>query len=144
MISIKFSTPDFKIKGAKGEEQIWDAVRKRWVHLTPEEWVRQNFIQYLIKEKNYPAALISVEKEITLGELKKRYDMVVYRDAQPWLIVECKEQHVALTENVLHQTLRYNTAIVAPYIIITNGRETYGWHVMPLNIEVLEDLPEWK
>lgn len=144
MISINFPAPDFKIKGAKGEEQIWDIARKRWVRLTSEEWVRQNFIQYLVKEKNYPLSLISVEKEISLGELKKRYDIAVYRNARPWLLAECKEMNVTVTESVLHQALRYNAVIAAPYLVVTNGRETHGWRVVQSKLEELNNLPEWE
>ncbi|MBS1655721.1 MAG: type I restriction enzyme HsdR N-terminal domain-containing protein, partial [Bacteroidetes bacterium] len=73
MLSITFPEPDFKIKKEKGREYIFDAIRKQWIVLTPEEWVRQNFINYLVKTLNYPVAMIAVEKEIMLGELKKRF-----------------------------------------------------------------------
>ncbi|WP_082915144.1 type I restriction enzyme HsdR N-terminal domain-containing protein [Arachidicoccus ginsenosidimutans] len=143
MLSINFPKPDFKIKGNQGEEQIFDGIRKRWLRLTPEEWVRQNFIQYLIKEKKYPASLISVEKEIVLGEMKKRYDIVVYKDTQPWVIVECKEMNVQLNEKVLNQLLRYNATIVAPYLIITNGKQSFGWKIENGNFIEMDELPEW-
>ena len=103
-------------------EFIFDEVRKRWVVLTPEEWVRQNFLQYLIHVKKYPASLIAVEKEIKLGELKKRFDVVVYdRNTKPWMIVECKEMDVPLNKSVLDQALRYNMSLHVPYLVITNG-----------------------
>lgn len=143
MLQIQFPEPDFKIKLIDGREQIFDTIRKRWVRLTNEEWVRQNFLQYLLKNKNYPASLISIEKEIVLQEVKKRYDIAVYKNTSPWLLVECKEMNVPLTENVLHQLLRYNTNVLAEYLVITNGRQTFGWKIMNGNFVEIDVLPEW-
>lgn len=106
---------------------IWDRVRKKFVVLTPEEWVRQNFMAYLIRVMGYPGSLMAVEKEIRLGELKKRCDIVVYREALPWMIVECKEPGVRLTEPVLRQILAYNMTLRVPYLVLTNGDLTYGF-----------------
>ncbi len=123
MIKIEYPLYQPKIKKDNDREFIFDAVRKRWVILTPEEWVRQNFIQYLIQVKKYPASLIAVEKEIKLGELKKRFDIVVYDNySKPRMIIECKEMNVALDRNVLDQVLRYNIILQVPYVVITNGK----------------------
>ncbi len=122
MIKIEYPPYQPKIKEDKGKEYIFDEVRKRWVILSPEEWVRQNFLQYLIQVKSYPPSLIAVEKEIKLGDLKKRFDVVVYdRDSKPWMIVECKEMNVTLDKSVLDQVLRYNISLNVPYLVITNG-----------------------
>ncbi|MFZ1451861.1 MAG: type I restriction enzyme HsdR N-terminal domain-containing protein [Ferruginibacter sp.] len=122
MIKIEYPAYQPKIKEEKGRELIFDEFRKRWVLLTPEEWVRQNFLQYLTQIKKYPASLIAIEKEIKLGELKKRFDIVVYdADTRPWMIVECKEMNVALNKSVLDQVLRYNISLHVPYLVITNG-----------------------
>ena len=91
MLMINYPEPSFRVKTEKGKECIFDPHRRKWLILTPEEWVRQNFIQYLIQVMNYPASLIALEKEIWLGEMKKRFDILVYnKDHQPWMIVECK------------------------------------------------------
>ncbi|MEJ7821855.1 MAG: type I restriction enzyme HsdR N-terminal domain-containing protein, partial [Chitinophagaceae bacterium] len=91
MIKINYPEHTFKIKKEKNIESIFDAFRKRWIVLTPEEWVRQNILQYLTEIKKYPSALIAIEKEIYLGELKKRCDVVIYdRNSLPWMIIECK------------------------------------------------------
>ncbi|MEO6540086.1 MAG: type I restriction enzyme HsdR N-terminal domain-containing protein, partial [Ferruginibacter sp.] len=109
-------------KEEEGKEFIFDEFRKRWVLLTPEEWVRQNFLQYLTQIKKYPASLIAIEKEIKLGELKKRFDILVYdSETKPWMIVECKEMNVALDKAVLDQLLRYNIVLAVPYLVMTNG-----------------------
>ncbi len=143
MLSVNFPPPDFKIKKVEDKEQIWDANRKKWVRLTPEEWVRQNFVSFLIKEKKYPGSLISIEKEIVLREMKKRYDIVVFKNALPWMIVECKEMNVPLDENVVDQIWRYNMTIIAPFMIITNGREHFGWEINGGRGIILRELPEW-
>lgn len=140
MIKIEYPPYQPKIKKEQSIELIFDEVRKRWVALTPEEWVRQNFLQYLTKIKLYPAALIAVEKEIALGELKKRFDIVVYdKDSKPWMIVECKEMNVALDQQVLDQVLRYNIPMQVPYLVITNGSycfafENKGGQLIELNL----------
>src|SRR5258708_4981170 len=122
MIRIDYPSHPYRIKTEDGKELIFDELRRQWLRLTPEEWVRQNFLQYLQQVKKYPVALIAVEKEIKLGELKKRFDILVYNaQHQPWLMVECKAMEVSLDDTVLAQVLRYNIAIPVQYMVITNG-----------------------
>ena len=109
---------------------------------SPEEWVRQNFLQYLILIKNYPAALIAVEKLIKLGDLKKRFDIVLYdNNHHPWMIVECKEMSVALDTKVLDQVLRYNVTLQVPYLVITNGSYCYAFEIADGQMKAIDDLP---
>lgn len=143
MIEVEFPTHRFKIKNDDGRETIFDAYRKRWVLLTPEEWVRQNFLQYLVSIKKYPAALIAVEREIILGDLKKRFDIVVYKNSQPWMIVECKEMNVQVGEHVLRQVLNYNIALQVQYIVVTNGKSTFAMHVNGGLHEWLTEMPNY-
>src|SRR5687768_15606872 len=104
MIPVAYPEPHFKIKTEVGKQSIFCLIRKRWMVLTPEEWVRQNFLAYLISVLKYPATLIAVEKEISLGELNKRFDILVYNGLhQPWMMIECKEPEVELNETVLQQ-----------------------------------------
>jgi hypothetical protein len=127
MIKIMFPAYPFKLKSENGKEVIFDEVRRQWVSLTPEEWVRQNFIRYLVDEKKYPASLIAVEKEIKLNDLRKRCDIVVYnRQSQPWLMVECKSMGEKLDEKAALQILRYQIALPVAFLIITNGQYCYG------------------
>ena len=122
MIKIDYPPYPPKIRKEKNIESIFDEVRKQWVALTPEEWVRQNFMQYLIRVMKYPASLIAVEKCIRLGDMNKRFDVVVYNaDLKPWMLIECKEMKVSLDQGVLDQVLRYNINLRVPYIVITNG-----------------------
>jgi hypothetical protein len=142
MVKVEFPAPNFKIKEKDGKEFIFDELRKRWVRLTPEEWVRQNFIQYLIQFKNYPAAFIGIEKEISLGELKKRFDLLVFnKNHRPWMLIECKAMEVDLNENVLQQLIRYNIAMPVEYLVITNGRSTRAYHKYDGNLKALHQLP---
>ena len=143
MIKIKYPPYQPKIKEEAGKEFIFDEFRKRWVILTPEEWVRQNFLQYLTQTKKYPASLIAIEKEIKLGELKKRFDIVVYDgNTKPWMIVECKEMNVKLDKSVLDQVLRYNTTLNVPYLVITNGNYCMALHLTEKLMQPLDALPE--
>jgi hypothetical protein len=143
MIKIEYPTYQPKIKEDAGKELIFDEFRKRWVQLTPEEWVRQNFLQYLTQIKKYPASLIAIEKEIKLGELKKRFDIVVY-DAQtkPWMIVECKEMNAVLNKTVLDQVLRYNISLNVPYLVITNGMHCMAFSLKDNKVLEIDSLPD--
>ncbi|MGC4039190.1 MAG: type I restriction enzyme HsdR N-terminal domain-containing protein [Chitinophagaceae bacterium] len=142
MISINYPEPTFRIKEENGETLIFDSVRKRWIVLTDEEWVRQNFISYLIQVLNYPATLIAVEKEIYLGELKKRFDILVYdKQHQPWMLIECKAPEIKMDSTILDQVLRYGISIPADFLVITNGNATYGWEKSSANLVAIEHLP---
>ena len=146
MVVINYPEPDFRIKKENGKELIFDTLRKKWIMLTPEEWVRQNFVQYLLlEEKKYPVSLIAMEKEIRLGELKKRFDILVYdNNHQPWMMIECKAATIKLNEAVLQQILRYNISVPVPFIIITNGSITYGWQRKDNNLKLITEIPGWE
>lgn len=143
MIKIVYPSHPFKIRNEQGKEIIFDEVRKLWTRLTPEEWVRQNFLQYLIQVKKYPASLIAVEREISLGEMKKRFDILIYNALhKPWMMVECKAMNVPLTDNVLHQLLRYNMSVPVSFLVITNGSYVAAMERKNEGIDVLNELPD--
>lgn len=143
MIKIEYPSHQFKIKGEKGKELIFDSLRKVWVRLTPEEWVRQNFLQYIVQVKHYPPSLIAVEKEMLLGELKKRFDILVYdANHRPWMMIECKAMDISIDEKVLNQVLRYNISIPVPFLVITNGKFMVGFHRKNTGLELISELPE--
>jgi hypothetical protein len=144
MIKIEFPKHAYKIKTEDEKEMIFDECRKQWVWLTPEEWVRQNFLQYLLQVKNYPSALIAVEREIALGELKKRFDIVVFKNAKPWMIVECKEMNAPLNEAVVKQILSYNISLQVSYLVITNGTSTFALLLKDDKFEWIDELPSFK
>jgi type I site-specific restriction endonuclease len=104
--------------------EFFDPIRKKWVAATPEEEVRQQFIQFLLTVKQIPASHLSVEREISVNGLSRRYDLVVFdQEGKPWMVVECKAPHVKLTQEVMEQAGRYNKTLRAPIIGITNGKE---------------------
>ena len=142
MIEVNFPEPSFKIKEEAGKHYLFDSIRKAWLLLTEEEWVRQNFVQYMVQQLHYPLSLIALEKELMLHDLKKRFDVLVYdKNHQPWMLVECKAPGVHLGDAVLEQILRYNMAVPVSYLIITNGKQTYGWRKTGSGIEPLQQLP---
>ena len=131
------------MKNENGRQYIFDSIRKVWVLLTEEEWVRQNFVNYLITQLKYPSAVIAIEKEISLNDLKKRFDILVYdKQHKPWMLIECKEPKVNLSEDVLQQVLRYNISVPAEYIVITNGNTTVGWK-KEKELKLLNEFPQW-
>jgi Type I restriction enzyme R protein N terminus (HSDR_N) len=148
MIKIEYPPYQPKIKEEEGlpgsakKEFIFDEFRKRWVLLTPEEWVRQNFLQYLTQTKKYPASLIAIEKEIKLGELKKRFDILIYdSNTKPWMVVECKEMNIALDKTVLDQVLRYNISLNVSYLVITNGTDCMAFSLNGNQVSAIDILP---
>ncbi len=145
MMSIAFPEPQFRIRTEEEQLQIFDTLRKQWLRLSPEEWVRQNFIQYLTQVLHYPEAMIAVEKSLELNGMKRRFDLLVYdKEHAPWMLVECKATTVALGQPVLEQVLRYNISIPVPYLIITNGMETRGWQKDAGRLFELDMMPTWE
>jgi hypothetical protein len=122
----------FRISGKEGSEMIFDPQRKRWVRLTPEEWVRQHFVQYLIRQGGYPAGLIGIEMMFSFNTLKKRVDILVHdRNGQPVMIVECKSPDIRISDfyedKVYDQVGEYNLGFKVPYAIVTNGIDNYAF-----------------
>ena len=116
----------FNIKQEEGKTKIFDASRKKYVQLTPEEWVRQNFIQFLIHEKKYPASLIAVEVGLKYNTLQKRADILIYdKQANPLLMVECKAPEIKITEEVFRQIAVYNMQFKVQYLVVTNGMDHF-------------------
>jgi hypothetical protein len=142
MIPVEYPEPLFKTKKEGDRTYIFCLIRRVWLLLTEEEWVRQNFLQYLISVPAYPASMMAVEKEIQLGELKKRFDILVYdREHKPWMLIECKEPSIALNENVLQQVLRYGTHLPVKYLLITNGGQTVGWRKEDGRLIMVDNIP---
>ncbi len=122
MENLSFPPFDYRLKRQGDTPFIYDVIRRRFVTLTPEEWVRQHLVHYLIRHKACPFGLIALEKEIDLYGRPQRFDVVVYsRQGNPWLLVECKAPSVPLTSRVFDQAFRYNLALAAPYVAVTNG-----------------------
>lgn len=142
MITLTFPQHNFKLKHQEGNRYIFDFIRKKYVVLTPEEWVRQHILVYLCETMLYPKGLISVEKEIRINNLKKRYDIVVYDyDHKPWMLIECKEPQVSIKDETLQQLLRYHNTLQCPYWMLTNGDQNFCASVCNGKVEWLVKLP---
>lgn len=126
MQELNFPQYDFQMRESDGKKEIFDSIRKKFLKLTPEEWVRQHIIKFLNTEFSYPLSLMSVEKGLKLNDMQKRTDVVVYnRNAKPLMVVECKAPGVKLSQDTFDQAARYNLKINAKYILITNGLKHY-------------------
>ncbi|WP_303317792.1 type I restriction enzyme HsdR N-terminal domain-containing protein [Flavivirga abyssicola] len=126
MQALNFPKFSFRFKNNENKVSIFDSIRKKFVILQPEEWVRQHCVQYLINNKGYPKSLINVEKELIINSLKKRYDIVVYNsNGSIHLIVECKAPKIVINQSTFDQIARYNLKLNATYLMVTNGLNHY-------------------
>ncbi|WP_372472962.1 type I restriction enzyme HsdR N-terminal domain-containing protein [Capnocytophaga sp. ARDL2] len=122
MQQLAFPTYQFRFKSTENNLYIFDCIRKKFVVLTPEEWVRQHVVRYLIDDKGFRASLLSVEKKLTINGITKRYDLAAFNpDGSVYLLVECKQPQVAITQEVFDQIARYNLQLRAQYLMVTNG-----------------------
>jgi len=126
MQELNFPKYSFRFKSSENKLAVFDEIRKKFILLTPEEWVRQNVVQFLLREKKYPKSLINVEKVIKINDLVKRYDIVVYNpDGSIFLLVECKAPSIKITQDTFDQIARYNLALRAEHLMVTNGLNHY-------------------
>lgn len=137
---------DFKIKKENGKDFIFDILRKKYVRLTPEEWVRQNFIKYLIEKKKFPSGLISVEMSVNINNQNQRSDIVVFnKQAKPIMIIECKAPNVKITQKTMEQAARYNWNLKVEYLVVTNGKSHFICKInhSENNYEFLPEIPNY-
>lgn len=146
MQKLNFPTYLFRLKNRENKRFIFDDIRKKFVVLQPEEWVRQHCINYLVVQKNYPKTLINVEKELKINGLSKRYDLVIYNsDGSIHLIVECKSPKININQETFDQIARYNLTLNATYLMVTNGINHY-YCAMDYETErynFLKDIPDY-
>ncbi len=122
MQSLNFPVYDFRFKNSENKVHIFDTIRKKFVVLQPEEWVRQNVVQFLIHQKKYPKSLINVEKQLTVNTLKKRYDIVIFDSlGNITLLVECKSPKITVNQETFDQIAKYNMHLKAEFLMVTNG-----------------------
>jgi type I site-specific restriction-modification system R (restriction) subunit len=137
---------EFRIKTEGTKKYIFDLVRKRFVLLTPEEWVRQHFMRYLTEEKNYPESLMAVEKQITLNGKLFRFDLLVYcRNGQPLLIAEFKAPGVKISQDTFDQVVRYNMALKVERVVVSNGLQHFVCEIdyQQNNYKYLREVPDF-
>lgn len=130
MIELNLPRYAYRLRQNNGSVQIWDAVRHKYVALTPEEWVRQHFIAYLVEYKGYPVGRLGNEISLTLNGRSRRCDTLVYDgQGQPLVLIEYKAPHITVSQKVFEQAIRYNMCFRVPYIILSNGMSHYCCHV---------------
>tara|TARA_Y100001958_G_C21041366_1_gene410836 strand:- start:225 stop:674 length:450 start_codon:yes stop_codon:yes gene_type:complete len=147
MENLNFKNYHLKTKIKENKQYVFDEVRKKYIILTPEEWVRQNCIQFLIHEKKYPKSLISVEKKLSINTLTKRYDIIIFNSSgEIYLLVECKSPKVKISQKTFDQLARYNLAFKSRYVMITNGLTHYFCEVDYVNkkYSFLKEVPSYK
>ena len=126
MQQLEFPAFSFRVKNSENKIRIFDIIRKKFVVLTPEEWVRQHVVHFLITTHNYPKSLINVEKVIKINGLTKRYDIVVYKpNGELFLLVECKAPSIKISQKTFDQIAQYNLELNADYLMVTNGLQHY-------------------
>jgi hypothetical protein len=145
MITVNYPKPDFRIKQEDNVDYIFDEVRKKWLVLQPEEWVRQNIIAFFSKVCEYPLSHIAIEKQILVGTLLKRFDVLVYDSLQqPWLLVECKAPSVNLNSQSISQLLAYESVVAAPFFLVTNGESNILFKKTTELFEIIQNWPKWE
>ncbi|MCF8322953.1 MAG: type I restriction enzyme HsdR N-terminal domain-containing protein [Flavobacterium sp.] len=126
MQQLNFPLYTFRFKNSENKVSIFDEIRKKFIILTPEEWVRQHVVQYILLEKKYPKSLINVEKSLKVNGLTKRYDVVVFKpDGSLFLLIECKAPEIKTSQSTFDQIARYNMTLKSQYLMVTNGLNHY-------------------
>ena len=147
MQKLNLPTYNFKLKSSENKTLIFDKLRKKYLVLTPEEWVRQHFVYFLIDKKKYPVSLIALEKQLTINNRKKRTDILIFnKEGNHDIIVECKAPSIKITQDTFDQIARYNLKLKANYLIVTNGLEHF-YCKMDFENETyifLKDIPDYK
>ncbi|WP_396634688.1 type I restriction enzyme HsdR N-terminal domain-containing protein [Maribacter sp. R86514] len=146
MQPLNFPSYTFRVKNSENRTLIFDVIRKKFLVLTPEEWVRQHVVQFLIQEKKYPVSHINVEKQITLNGLKKRYDVVVFKpNGQLHILVECKAPEVSISQMTFDQIAQYNFKLNATYLMVTNGLSHYYCQtdLIAEKYEFMKEIPDF-
>ena len=142
---LNFPEVEFRFqKNEKGSIQVFDIVRKKFVDITPEEWVRQHIVHFLIQHKQVPASMISIEKQLILNNTKRRTDIVVFNSLlKPILIIECKAPHIEINQLTINQALRYNIELNVPAIFLSNGLQHIFFKLENEAPKVLKDIPDY-
>ena len=144
MKELKLPPIDAKIKTENGQTSIYDSIRKKYLVLTPEEWVRQHFIQLLVKHLNYPSGLFQLERQHEYFKSKKRSDILVMdQKGNPFLLIECKSYDVKINQSTLNQVAMYNKTIEAPFIGVTNGMQHFAWEFVNEEYVQLANFPAY-
>jgi hypothetical protein len=144
MVQLNLPSFEYKVTKIGGKPHIYDIIRRKYLVITPEEWVRQHVLHWLINHHHYPKSLIRTESGLQYNQLTKRTDILVYdRAGGTFLLVECKASHIQLTDSVLEQAIRYNAILQAPYLLISNGLEHFLFEINQGQAIALEEIPTY-
>tara|TARA_B110000503_G_C7066233_1_gene378890 strand:+ start:126 stop:581 length:456 start_codon:yes stop_codon:yes gene_type:complete len=147
MKTLNLPTYQFSFKEENKKTKIFDAIRKKFLVLTPEEWVRQHIVRFLVEEKGFPPSLIAIEMGLKLNGMQKRADILVYsKMGNPILLVECKAPHIKIDQKVFDQIGRYNITFKLPYLLVTNGMEHFCAQIdfESKDFSFLQEIPEYE
>ncbi len=147
MQELNFPSYPLKIKIIEGKKQVFDPIRKKFLILTPEEWVRQHLIQFLVNDNGYPAGLLAIESMVKYNSMNRRSDLVAYnRKGIPVLLAECKAPSVKIKQEAFDQIARYNVSLGVKYLIVTNGLTHFACYIDRANkkIDFLDNLPRYE
>ncbi len=146
MLQLNFPEYTFTTQMHSGQKMIFDVIRRKYVVLTPEEWVRQHFIHHLVNEKHVPETLIAIEKKIVFNQLLRRCDLVVYnRKHKPAMIIECKAPTIRISQKTFDQVVRYNMVLNVKYLVVSNGMDHYCCRIDYNNLtyEYVDSIPDY-
>lgn len=147
MVSLNLPSANFRIRNSNGISEIFDPLRRKFVALTNEEWVRQHLISFFLIHRSVPATMIASERGLMVNKLPKRFDLLIYsQTGKPAMIVECKAPTVKLDEEVLYQAARYNLSLQVPFLLISNGLKHVCLKVdySTGELSALPDIPDYK
>ncbi len=145
MLHLNLPSYEYQVVRKNDKLYIFDILRKKYVYLTPEEWVRQHFVHLLLNQYHYPKSLIKAESALIYNQLPKRADLLVFdREGNPFLLIECKDTLVPLDDIVLQQAAQYNHIIKAPYVVLVNGLEWFCYQadLGKQTLQLLDDIPQ--
>lgn len=146
---VKLNLPEFNLrlsKDADGTVRIYDSLRSKWIVLTPEEWVRQNFVEYLVGYRGFPRGRMGNEVSLRLNNTLRRCDTIVFDSGRnPFVVIEYKAPEIEITQEVFSQILRYNSVFRAPFLIVSNGMRHFCCRATfnPLSCSFLKEIPQW-
>ena len=145
MLSLNLPHTDLKLRKTQGKIQVWDHIRQKWIILTPEEWVRQQFTHWLVEQLGYPRARLAHEISLQFGSMQRRCDAIVYdHEVKPVVILEFKAPHISISQSTFDQITRYNSVLRVPYLIISNGMSHYCAHIdTDKSVVFLDEIPRF-
>ena len=143
----ELNLPSFQFRFKKNSQDrpcIFDSIRKKWLVFTPEEWVRQNWIRFVVEDLKYPEGIIQIESGLRVNQNQRRSDVLIYQNSKPIVLIECKSPKIKINENTMHQALNYNKVYNVKYIVLTNGLSHQIFLIEDRVIKLLNKLPDYE